>query len=93
MEIRHGAGFRRCHRHRKETAMNACLRIAAPVLCVLGLAACAGTQEKSAYVPPRSLDSLSTDDAYVSNVENMARRRGVKITWVNVPRHASHDVR
>jgi hypothetical protein len=72
-------------RHRKETAMKASLRIAALALSVAGLAACAGTQETSAYVAPGVVGSYPTDNGYVSSVERIARRQGIQVTWVNVP--------
>jgi hypothetical protein len=65
--------------------MKASLRIAALVLSVAGLAACAGTQEKSAYVAPGEVGSYPLDSGYVSNVERMARAQGIQVTWVNAP--------
>lgn len=69
--------------------MNALLRTAVLSLSVLGLAACAGMQERSdsTYVAPQRAPSLLDDDhAYVTRVESIARRRGIQVVWVHVPR-------
>ena len=58
------------------------------VLCVLGLAACASHEEKTAYVAPTRVGPpapIVTDDAYVAAVERVARRRGIYLQWVNMP--------
>lgn len=65
--------------------MNVCLRIAAIAVSVAGLSSCASKIEKSSYVEPRPAGSFVTDDAYVAYVERVARRRGIGVTWVNVP--------
>src|SRR5690606_18407508 len=49
---RHGAGV---VRENQETAMNASLRIILLALCVLGIAACAGTQDRTAYSAPEQV--------------------------------------
>ena len=69
--------------------MNASLRTAVLLLSVLGLAACASVREKSdtTFVPPQRAPSLlDADEAYMAKVERIARRRGVEVVWVNVPR-------
>lgn len=69
--------------------MNASLRIAVLSLSVLGLAACAGMHEKSdsAFVAPqRAPTIMDNDEAYIAAVERIARRRGIEIVWVNLPR-------
>ena len=76
--------------------MNALLRTAILSLPVLGLAACAGMQERSdtAYVAPQRAPSvMDSDEVYIAQVERIARRRGVVVIWVNVPRKslARHD--
>ena len=66
--------------------MNASLRILLLALCVLGLAACAGTQDRTAYSAPEQVGASSrVDTGYVSNIERMARAQGIKVTWVNMP--------
>lgn len=69
--------------------MNAFLRTALLLLTVTGLSACAGTSERSGsnYVPPqRSPSIIDDDDEYVARVEAIARRRGIDLVWVHVPR-------
>lgn len=69
--------------------MNAFLRTAALSLSALGLSACAGMHERSdsSYVPPQRTPSVLDDDAeYVARVEAIARRRGIDVVWVHVPR-------
>lgn len=59
------------------------------VLVTLGLAACTGMQQRSAstYVAPsRTSIHADADAAYMARVESVARRRGVEVVWVNVPR-------
>lgn len=79
--------------------MNASLRIAVLSLSVLGLAACAGTHERSgsAFVAPQRAPSvMDNDEAYIAAVERIARRRGIEVVWVNLPRKqlvASQDER
>lgn len=68
-------------------------RILALSLAVLALAACAGTQEKSAYVEPQQIrpaGSEQPDMQYVARVERAARASGVEVHWVNIP--TKHDL-
>src|SRR5690606_41631618 len=83
MGVRHGAGVAR--HNSQETAMNASLRITILAVCALGLAACAGTQDRAAYVPPGQVGASPVNTGYVSNIERMARAQGIKVTWVNMP--------
>jgi hypothetical protein len=56
---------------------------------ILGLAACASTEEKTTgYVPAHKVQAttLENDEAYMARVEAIARRRGIGLTWVNPPR-------
>jgi hypothetical protein len=69
--------------------MNAFLGTAMLSLTVMGLSACAGTSERSGsnYVPPQRAPSIiDDDDEYVARVEAIARRRGIDLVWVHVPR-------
>ncbi|RDZ29158.1 hypothetical protein [Lysobacter silvisoli] len=67
--------------------MNASLRLVVLSLSIVGLAACAGHSTKSTYVPPpREPSIMDNDEAYIAQVERIARRRGIDVTWVNVPR-------
>lgn len=70
--------------------MKAPLRVAVLSLSVLGLAACASSQEGSAYVEPARVMNpgevrIERDAEYVAYVERVARRRGIYVQWVNVP--------
>jgi hypothetical protein len=63
-------------------------RIVFIALAATGLAACAGTQEKSSLATATRVEApsnLTVDDAYVARVEYMARQRGVEVHWVNMP--------
>jgi hypothetical protein len=67
--------------------MKASVRMAVLSLSILGLAACASTGEKSAYVaPPRADSIMDNDELYMDIVERTARRRGIDVVWVNPPR-------
>lgn len=69
--------------------MNVMLRTALLALTAMGLSACAGTTERSGsnYVPPqRSPSIIEDDEEYVARVEAIARRRGIDLVWVHVPR-------
>ena len=69
--------------------MNAFFRAALLSLAAIGLSACAGTTERSGsnYVPPQRAPSIMDDDEeYVARVEAIARRRGIDLVWVHVPR-------
>jgi len=73
--------------------MNASCRMAVLSLAVLGLAACAGTQTKTTYVPePKPASIMDNDEAYMDYVERVARRRGIEVVWVNLPRKTADQV-
>jgi hypothetical protein len=70
--------------------MKSPLRIAVLSLSVLGLAACASSQEGSAYVEPARVvgpneTRIERDAEYIAYVERQALRRGIYVQWVNVP--------
>lgn len=67
--------------------MSAFLRAVVLPLSVLGLAACTGMQQKSdsAFVAPQRARIMGADQAYVQAVEQVARRRGIEVVWVNLP--------
>ena len=55
---------------------------------VFGLTACASSQEQASYVAPEHVGSTATvvtDQAYIAEVERIARRRGIGVHWVNAP--------
>ena len=57
------------------------------VLVVVLLTGCAGTHETVRQDPPMSpAGSIVQDDQYVSVVENIAKQRGIQVTWVNPPK-------
>lgn len=63
--------------------MNALSRVAVLSLSVVGLGACA-TTDQTARVSPDTR-TIVTDEAYVGAVEQIARRRGLEVMWVNPP--------
>jgi hypothetical protein len=69
--------------------MKASLRIAVLSSAVILLGACAGTQEMtSSGAPASSLQDRSdvtSNQLYVAYVEEIAKRRGTRVTWVNPP--------
>jgi len=72
--------------------MNASLRMAVLSLSVLGLAACAGTEVKTAYTAPKDPSIMDNDEAYVAYVQRVALRRGIDVVWVNTPRKSAEQV-
>lgn len=59
------------------------------LVCAAGvlMAGCSTMDQREAYVPPERAPSIMDNDAaYVAYVERVARRRGIHVTWVNVPR-------
>lgn len=57
---------------------------------ILGLSACASTQDRRAYVEPeRTLSPgevrYAQDVEYMAYVERIARRRGITVQWVHPP--------
>ena len=72
--------------------MSASLRMVV-LLSAMGLSACAGMESKSTYVPPeRSPSIMDANEEYVAYVERVARRRGLEVVWVNVPRKTAEEV-
>ncbi|WP_206859719.1 hypothetical protein [Lysobacter changpingensis] len=72
--------------------MNASLRMIV-LLSVVGLSACAGMEARSTYSPePRSPTIMDADEEYIAYVERVARRRGLEVVWVNVPRVSAEQV-
>lgn len=69
--------------------MKASLKAAALLACSFGLGACASTGESMSYAEPTRVgppDPIVTDQKYVDAVEREARRRGIYVQWVNMPR-------
>ncbi|MDQ3495541.1 MAG: hypothetical protein M3485_08510 [Pseudomonadota bacterium] len=66
------------------------LRLLTFSLLILGLSACASTQDRRAYVEPeRTLSPgevrFEQDAEYIGYVERIARRRGITVQWVHPP--------
>ena len=56
------------------------------VSVVVLLAGCAGTHEMTKQGPPASpAAGIVQDHEYVSMVEDIARQRGIHVTWINPP--------
>ncbi|MDQ3205809.1 MAG: hypothetical protein M3Q40_04760 [Pseudomonadota bacterium] len=70
--------------------MNIKSRIALVSLVVAGLSACASTDDRAMYSTPAPApapaSSIDADAAYIAYVERIARRRGIDVVWVNIPR-------
>ena len=63
--------------------MNTSLRLPlGAAALVLLLAACASTETA---MHPASQTSITQDGTYVAVVENIAKKRGVRVVWVNPP--------
>lgn len=72
--------------------MNASLRMAA-LLSLAGLSACAGMESRTTYVPEQRAPSVNdADEEYIAYVERVARRRGLEVVWVNVPKKTAEQV-
>lgn len=70
--------------------MTVMTRLIPAAAVLLMLSACASGTQKSAYTAPRQVGDVVDDDAYMAQVERVARRRGIGITWVNIPtRHVT----
>ena len=72
--------------------MNASLRMAV-LLSVVGLSACAGMESKTTYVPePKAPSIMDADEEYMAYVERVARRRGLEVVLVNLPRKTPDQI-
>lgn len=63
--------------------------LCAVVALAVLLTGCATTSDSTAYAPaPAPADGqrvIEQDHAYMQRVEQVARRRGIGVTWVNPP--------
>lgn len=57
-------------------------------LSVVAMAGCS-SMERRGEAAPRA-QALTTEEAYVARVEQLARRRGIDVTWVNLPKFKGH---
>lgn len=64
--------------------MNTLMRIALVTVLVSGLVACASMDRQSSRAAPQSAP-LDAKQQYMSVVEKIASRRGVRVMWVNPP--------
>lgn len=56
-------------------------------LAVASTAGCASMQGESGYVSSQFAPTTVVEDAaYVAKVEQLAKRRGVEVVWVNPPK-------
>ena len=56
-------------------------------LAVLLLTACASTHEVARHTAPTYPEgSIVQDQQYVAVVEDIARSRGIQVTWINPPK-------
>lgn len=56
----------------------------AAFLSVAAVAGCASTQPREEAAP--QAQELTAEEAYIARVEQIARRRGLDVTWVNMPK-------
>ena len=55
-------------------------------IALIGLSACASTQHVATRVQPEARRGTITGDSeYVARVEQIARRRGIEVKWINPP--------
>lgn len=62
------------------------LRLMVLVLASASIVGCASMQKESAYAPQVRPTSVVEDAQYVAKVEQLAKRRGVGVVWVNPPK-------
>jgi len=68
--------------------MGRMLRMVVLSISALGLCACAGTPQRVSQAPPPVVGKpglFVADGEYITRVEQMARRRGIDVQWVNPP--------
>lgn len=81
--------------------MNAKMCSLVVAIAGLSLSGCK-TMDESAYIPPAAKPAsagtqyaprIEENEAYIAQVENMARRRGVTVRWVHKPvkRHVDQE--
>lgn len=65
--------------------MNRLLHVGALSFALAGLAACSTSGSVARAPSPPAPGTLTADEAYIAQVEQIARRRGIEVQWVNVP--------
>jgi len=64
--------------------MKAALGIAFLSLSIVAMAGCTSMQPRAEAAP--QAQALTAEELYIARVEQIARRRGIDITWVNPPK-------
>ncbi|MEL1265202.1 hypothetical protein [Pseudoxanthomonas putridarboris] len=70
--------------------MKTLLRLAVATFALALLAGCASTHELTS-TQPATQQPLTEQQLYMAHVENVAKRRGIQVTWVNAPRFPKDD--
>lgn len=71
--------------------MNARTRLLLPLAATCLVASCASMDDRMASAPASGELHMVNDAEYISAVENMAARRGVRVTWVHPPKVRNED--
>lgn len=61
------------------------LKAVLAALAILSAAGCSTTSTLAQATPQVTPQRYAQDAAYVAQVEKMARKRGVRVHWVNAP--------
>ena len=64
--------------------MKAALGIAFLSLSIVAMAGCTSMQPRAEAAP--QAQALTAEELYIARVEQIARRRGIDVTWVNLPK-------
>ena len=64
--------------------MKVALGIAFLSLSIVAMAGCTSMQPRAEAAP--QAQALTAEELYIARVEQIARRRGIDITWVNPPK-------
>lgn len=64
--------------------MKAALGFAFLSLSIVVMAGCASMEPREEAAPQAR--ALTLEEAYIARVEQIARRRGIGVTWVNLPK-------
>ena len=64
--------------------MKVALGIAFLSLSICAMAGCASTEPRGEAAPQAR--TLTTEELYIARVEQIARRRGIEVVWVHLPK-------
>lgn len=70
--------------------MKTAVRCAIVSLSLVGLAACASVEHRAAQKAPQAR-AMTSEEMYIARVEQIARRRGIAVIWVNRPQFSRAD--